>query len=450
MADVNAEDPLEPPDQLTVPAALQLAIRHHREGRLDIAEAIYRRVLDAVPDHPDALHFLGVLLHRRGHSDDAVALIRRAIAQVPGFADFHVNLGNILVECGRLDEAVTEYEEARRLRPDSAEAWNNLGSMYRHHDRIDDAEAAYRKAIELDPELLGAHNNLGMIYWLRKDFARSVECFCKAIGVNPAEPDGHRLLGMTYYTQGRIEEAAEVFRKWLAMDPDNPAARHYYAACSGRAVPERASDDYVAYTFDRFATSFEEKLQAKLHYRAPSLLAQALEARLAPPARQYEVLDAGCGTGLCGPLIAPWARRLTGVDLSAGMLAQAHGKHCYDTLEKAELGAWLADHADAYDLVLSADTLCYFGALDAVTAAAFTALRPGGVLAYTVERFADAAPGETFRLAPSGRYQHTEAHVRATLAQAGFVAATVDPAHLRAEGGRPVEGLVVVAARPPG
>ena len=52
------------------------------------------------------------------------------------------------------------------------------------------------------------------------------------------------------------------------------------------------------------------------------------------PSKQLDVLDAGCGTGLCGPLLAPYARRLIGVDLSEGMLALAKEKHVYDALIK--------------------------------------------------------------------------------------------------------------------
>lgn len=433
---------------LSLPEAIQLAVRFHREEKLDMAGQIYQKLIEAVPEHPDVLHFYGVLKHQQARSDEGIAMIRQAIALAPDFADFHVNLGNILVELGRVDEAEPEYEEALRLRPDAAEAWNNLGTIYRHRRRLDEAEQAYRKALELAPQMPGAHNNLGKVCWERHEFDAAVFHFCNAIGIDPKQPEGHKLLGMVYYTQGMPDKAAEAFRKWIEQDPDNPAAHHHYAACSGGAAPERASDEYVKYTFDRFAQSFEEQLQSKLRYRAPALLQQAFEARLPPPDKQLDILDAGCGTGLCGPLMAPWARRFEGVDLSSGMLAQARNKACYDLLEAAELTEWLRQHRGAYDVVISADTLCYFGPLEAVTAAAFEALRPGGRLGYTVERLVDPAPDERSRLAPSGRYQHTAHYLESTLLGAGFTNLDIQHAHLRMEGGKPVEGLVVMADRP--
>ena len=81
------------------------------------------------------------------------------------------------------------------------------------------------------------------------------------------------------------------------------------------------------------------------------------------PLKRLDVLDAGCGTGLCGPLVAPYARRLVGVDLSEGMLVHAKEKNVYHALMKAELTDYLHDNSEAFDLIVSADTLVYFGDL---------------------------------------------------------------------------------------
>src|SRR4029450_3384975 len=102
----------------------------------------------------------------------------------------------------------------------------------------------------------------------------------------------------------------------------------------------RASDAYIEKTFDSFAASFDSKL-AKLSYRAPELITEMLKRPGLPPSKSLDILDAGCGTGLCGPLLAPYARRLVGVDLSERMLAQARTRGVYDELVKGELTAYL-------------------------------------------------------------------------------------------------------------
>jgi predicted TPR repeat methyltransferase len=149
---------------------------------------------------------------------------------------------------------------------------------------------------------------------------------------------------------------------------------------------------------------------------------------------------------LCGPLIAPYARRLTGVDLSGGMLAQAKEKQVYDELLQAELTGYLRDHPAAFDVIVSADTLVYFGALEEVLAAASAALRAGGVLIFTLERGRGDAPPD-FRLELHGRYAHAEGYVDRLLAGAGL-RAEIAHADLRMESGVPVGGLVVRARKP--
>ena len=78
------------------------------------------------------------------------------------------------------------------------------------------------------------------------------------------------------------------------------------------------------------------------------------------------VLDLGCGTGLSGLNLKPWAAHLTGVDLSPEMAEKARARAIYDRLEVAELTGWLAQNQDYYDLIVACDTLIYFGDLEAV------------------------------------------------------------------------------------
>jgi predicted TPR repeat methyltransferase len=145
-------------------------------------------------------------------------------------------------------------------------------------------------------------------------------------------------------------------------------------------------------------------------------------------------------------LVAPWARRLSGCDLSAAMLELAQRRAVYDPLDKAELLAYLHAHREAFDVVVSADTLCYFGALEGVAAAARAALRPGGHLVFTVEALADD-DGASHRLLPHGRYAHAREHLHAVLDGAGFVRQRIVADVLRSEGGQPVRGWLVSAGR---
>jgi predicted TPR repeat methyltransferase len=432
------------PSELSIEDALRLAIYLHRSGELDDAEVLYKRILDAAPDHPDAHQFLGVLSHQRGDSDAAIDLIEKSIGLDPGKPDRYNNLGNVLLEVERLAEATDAYQHAIALQPEHADAFNNLGAVLRAQGRLDEASAAYLRAIELDPEHVDAHNNFGNLLSSRGRVKEAVAYYCTAITLMPNHPQSRKLLGVAYYTIGQIDAAAQVFHQWLQEEPENPVAHHMYAACSGQDVPQRASDAYIESTFDVFAASFDAKL-GKLGYRAPELVAAALERACAASDRRMSVLDAGCGTGLCGPLIAPCACRFVGVDLSSGMLQRARARNVYDELVKAELQVYLADHANEFDVIISADTLVYFGALDGVFNTACRALKPCGLLVFTVEEAHHVDDG--YRINPHGRYTHERSYVCESMRLAGFEVEAIDTAELRMEGGKPVGGLVVTGRK---
>jgi predicted TPR repeat methyltransferase len=218
------------------------------------------------------------------------------------------------------------------------------------------------------------------------------------------------------------------------------------AACSGAGVPARASDAYIEQTFDGFAASFDAKL-AFLSYRAPELIAAAVGRAVGAPAKDHAIIDAGCGTGLCGPLLAPYASRLVGVDLSPRMLDAARLRGIYDELVKDELTSFISSRPDSADLVTSADTLCYFGVLDEACAAAAAALRAGGFLIFSVEAAtAEDAPGG-YRINPHGRYSHARGYLEEVLERAGLAVVGIESDVLRSESHRPVSGFVVTARK---
>jgi predicted TPR repeat methyltransferase len=432
--------------ELSVSEALGLAVQCHQEGNLDAAaERIYGAVLELLPDQPDALHFLGVLLHQRGNSSRGAELIRRAISHAPASPGLYNNLGNVLYEDEQFEEAALAYERATELQP-NAGTYNNLGVTRRVQGRFEDSEAAYQRAIELDPKHADAHNNFGNLLGSRGRIREALDHFCTAMTLLPNHPEARRQLGVAYSALGRKQEAAEVYRNWLIDEPDNAVAAHMLAACSGEGTPERASDRFVERVFDNFARSFDIKL-AKLEYRAPELVRDAL-ARVTTPTKSLITLDAGCGTGLCGALIEEYVSQLTGVDLSGQMLIKAKGRKLYAELIRAELGEYLAAQNDRFDLIVSADTLVYFGALEPVLAAAANALKKPGLLIFSVERADDTLAAQTGHLLnPNGRYSHSQPYLKRALDQAGFSSVTFAPGILRREAGLPVEGLIVTARR---
>jgi predicted TPR repeat methyltransferase len=432
-------------DALTVDAAMTIGIECQKQGHVVQAEDIYRAILEQAPDHADAMHYLGVVAHQQGRHEEALALIGRSLVLAPAQADWHSNLGIVLKARMRFDEAVAAFRQAIALQPNHVNAYNNIGVLLRAQGQIAEAEAAYLKAIELDPEHQDVYQNLGILLYGQRRLREAVASFCKVITLDPKHAQALRLLCMAHCVLGEFDKAVSICERWVSEQPGDPLAVHTLASCSGRDVPSRASDAYVEAVFDSFAASFDAKLTL-LMYRAPQLVATMVAESGIEENGTHDVLDMGCGTGLCGPLLRGYARRLVGVDLSAKMLEQARERGAYDELVKGELTAYLRSLDEAHDVIVSADTLVYFGALEEVIPAAARALRPDGHLVFTVEELVGAGDGADYSLRPHGRYNHSRAYVERLLVDAGL-RPVIARAELRLEAGAPVDGLVVRAEK---
>ncbi len=426
-------------------ADLATAIAAHQQGDWADAESRYRRILARHPNAPDALHFFGLLRHHQGNSAAAVDIIRRALRITPGNPHAWINLGNILLTLDRDAEAIAAYHKAVEADPRNPDGWYNLGVAQRRAGDAAAAIAHFDRALGLRPGHARAHHQLGVAQRDLGQLDEAEASFRRALAIEPKRV--FESLGMLLYRMGRFSDAAAIYRQWREAEPDNPVACHM-AATGGDAVPDRAADRYVAEVFDRFAGTFEQNLEA-LGYQAPRLVVESL-VRLrpasAPPAG---ILDAGCGTGLCGPLLQPLASRLTGVDLSPAMVAQARQKGVYDALVVGELCAFMSERPAEFDVIVAADTLVYFGVLSAAFLCAGSALKPGGLLVFTLELMEDESSGEGFRLEPHGRYSHRPAYVTAMLDHAGYVGALIQTVILRRERSANVRGLVVSARKLP-
>lgn len=432
--------------EVSIDEALRMALTVQRSGNLDLARAIFTRILDTVPEQPDALHFLGVLTFLEGHTEQAIPLIVRSVDLQPQQVDWRNNLGNVYLRSEQEAKAREMYRGVIRDAPDHANAWSNLGIAERLLKNPVAAEAAFREAIRIASEHADAHANFASFLFNNRRIAEAMEHLYKAISINPKHSSGSRiLLSRAYLATGETDKAIDIFIEWEDETPDDPVPKHYLAALTGNNVPTRAADGYVSKVFDNFASTFDEQL-ARLDYRAPDIISAALRGALGERADRAALigLDAGCGTGLCGPLVRGHFSRLEGVDLSPKMLEKASKRVDYDALHCAELTSFISAHARAYDVILSADTLCYFGRIDEVCAASAKALKPDGVLIFSLEEEKQAG-GEGYRLQPHGRYCHEEAYVRQALAGAGATSILIQHDTLRYEAGMPVPGLIVTA-----
>lgn len=430
--------------KVSVADAFNMAVELHKTGEIGEAKSLYGNVLSVVPDHPDALHYLGVTLHQLGDSDEGVEQIERSLELAPDNAAAINNLGNIYRETGRLEDAEAAYRKVLEFAPEHADTLVNLGIILRERRQYDEAIRIISKALDIDGQNAAGYHNLGNVLQALGRMDDAIEAFNRAGELSEEDEKATLAIVNVLYAAGKTDAAIETLEKMLEKYPGNPGAMHLLAAYTGENVPDRAPDRYIKQLFDSFASSFDEALN-RLDYRAPKLVADKARELLEGTGEQYRILDIGCGTGLCGPLVTPLASSLTGVDLSSRMLKKAEKKSVYDKLEEAELTEYMHAATKCFDVVLCVDTLVYFGDLSAALSGAANTLVPDGWLLFTVERHGKKTSTEDSILQHHGRYSHRSGYVEDELVSAGFRIHELVKVKLRNEGKKPVKGILAVA-----
>lgn len=426
---------------MQIDARLQEGIAAHRQGDLEGALSAYKDVLTEDPDHADGLHFLGLLHFDAGKAENAVILIRKSLDQNPKNAAAYNNLGNILKLSEEQDQALEAYVKAVEVEPRHEEAWSNINRLLEGATNNDDLLPILTEIVRLDADNPHAWHNYGLSLMLagrRTEAADALEK-CLEFGSDVwSDPVWH---ARVLCALGRQDRAVEHLEKLVAENPDDTVARYQLAAVRGDDL-DQAPEDYVKEHFDSFSDSFDEVLK-NLGYRAPELVAAEVTELAADRSTLYEdVVDLGCGTGLCGPLIRTHCKQLTGIDLSPGMLKKAADLNAYDFLVEGELVGFLnSDLPSKFDLAVCVDTLCYLGDLQPFMNALHGALKSGGILIASVEHLPDPT-GPDYRVDPTGRYAHTPDYLKRSAEAAGLSYVKEKPVVLRQELGKEVHGLI--------
>lgn len=462
---------------------LNLAVTLSGLGRYEEAAGAFRDIIRTQPHNAVAHCNLGLALRKLDAYDDGCRAFEEALALEPDMYQAHLGLAHCLEKIGELDKAEVHARRARDLSP-CEETWFRLGHVLQEQGELERARHCYVKTLACNPRCVVALNNMGVLYMNEGQLDDAAEWFDNARDCDPTyaeawtnwanilekrgelekaenaarmalrlQESSNALVRLGYILQrmGRLEEALEVYRRYHERDPnDTKGVMLYLAGIGLQEMPDRAPDAHIRDLFDYYAGFFEKHLREKLEYRGPevllSVLGPWLQERLGegPPAPELDIMDLGCGTGLCGAVFSPFARRLDGVDLSPRMLAKARARAIYHELIEADLDTALANVHRSYDVMVAGDVFVYLGKLQPVFKGVRRLLRPNGVFAFTLETH----DGPGVIVGEASRYRHGKDHLYELARQYDFETMHMEEVTLRYEADKPVQSLVVALRKP--
>ena len=465
--------------------AFEIAQDLFRHGKARDALPGLRRAAAAYPDNGDLRGALAYALAASGDFAGGIEQYRALLRNDPDAVPVLTNLAFLLAKTGSVDEALKHLERAGRLAPDHANTAFALAELLAFRKRKDEAFNQYRqaarlfqmkigpnprlehcddliklatalmwtgdlgpglycldKAVELRPDHALAHARRGLTLGRLRQYREAAASLKRAAEIEPTLTEVRRALGDMLLASGDAAAAEKYYAEAVTSNPDDKLAR-YFLAATRHESPDAPPPVYVENLFNGYALTFEHHLVDVLQYRAPEQVVSALLDLAGAAATNWSVVDLGCGTGLCGPLIRPAARQLIGVDLSAGMLDKAREKAVYDDLKLGDVVEVLRGYVDAFDLALCTDVMIYLGNLTPIFAAAATALKPGAWFAFTTE----IHDGEGFVLDTTGRYLHSRGYVESVAASHGFSVLQFESIVARYQGLKPDYHHLYIARR---
>jgi predicted TPR repeat methyltransferase len=437
---------LVPPSSGLSVLAARLALS---DGRLDSAEAELDRAVDADPDHAGLRKCRAEMRRQLGDLDGATRDAAEAVFLDRYDIAAKALLGTLLLDLGRDANAAACLAEAVAAAPRDVLYRDALARALVATGDLDGAMRTLLEGIAIVPGATVTRNAAILLCIRRRDHGRAEDLAEQARVHGVADATTFGLKGHALAALGRHHDATQAYQEALKLAPGDALIRHL---ATTSVIATGAPGDYLRTLFDGYAGGFEAHLIG-LGYRIPGLIRRHV-IEFAAAGDIGPVLDLGCGTGMVALALSDLdLGPITGIDLSPRMLDAARAKQRYATLREARLPDALYQDTSQWRLILAADLLCYFGALEAMFDAVRERLRPGGRFICSVEELVPDHHGAVqgngdWAMGRLGRYAHNPVYVARIADTRGFRCVSLNRETLRHEAGGPVAGLLLVLERP--
>ena len=426
-----------------------------RDGDLDQATRELDAAIAELPADPALRKIRAEVRQLRGDREGAARDAAEAVILDRDDVEAKVILGITMLDLGRAVDAAHCLEEAVMAAPRMLAYRRALAAALEATGDVDAALLVLTDAISLGPTDPILRNAAILLCMRRRDYRRALEFTEQARVAGVADAATFAMKGHVLASLEDHEASTLAYQEALKLEPDDPHVRHLVMAGGGIPSGARAAPEYIRAVFDSYAEWFDSHL-ISLGYRTPGRIRAALQShpKITAGVALGPVLDLGCGTGLAALAISDLKLGpITGVDLSRRMLDQAQAKQLYGELREADIVTELGrECAERWPLIIAADLLCYFGALETVLAAVHDRLEPGGWFVFSTEELRPdhdgTVPGNgSWALHRQGRYAHSRDYVHETACAAGFRVLRTDRHSIRREAGGDVPGVLLTVER---
>lgn len=443
------------------------------DGMLSQALKCLHTAIELNPDYDAALNNLGTLYFTQGNFSEAIKYYCLALEKHPNFTDVYYNLGLAYTKQNQPENAISAYQSLLEIDPENTatcfqlgclllqqnqidaalkyfllvelrhsnhvETQINLATCYLKQGALNQAKIHYLNALELTPGDTQILFNLGVINMQQGHIDNAIQHYQRALQTDADNFSIHNNLGVAFLAKQHPGFALRHFREALRLQPENKAIQYTVQTLAQDQRLLASPPEYIKNLFDSYADHYDLHLRSGLDYQIPEYLLAAVQ-KITKRSAALDILDLGCGTGLCGSAFKPLAKSLTGVDLSPNMLEMAAKKNIYDELITDNLQAFLAQKKAAYDLIIAGDVLVYLGELDTLFANIRLAIKAEGLFAFNTEITDEA----DYSMSQSGRFSHQQRYLERLATQHHFKTAHYQKVVLRLQNNEPVYGHLYV------
>lgn len=395
----------------------------------------YQSAIDLQPDYTDAYYNLGLALNKSNQLNEAVNVFQALIELSSEHMGGKFQLGCLLMQQSQYSQAIDQFKFIAQAQPFHFETQTNLATCYLKMGRLNDAKIHYIKALDLMPNDNQVLFNLGVISMQQGQIHAAIEFYLRALKLNP-NFEVRNNLAVAYLTIKQSHSALMHFREALRLQPNNQSIHHIINILLKDKNLTLSPPEYIRSLFDAYADHYDAHVIQDLNYHIPIFIHQIIGATWHLTSNKWDILDLGCGTGLCGEQFKSHARSLIGVDIAEKMLAIAAKKNIYDALIHADILSFLNKQDPIFDIVLAGDVLVYYGDLSVYFSAVFRVLRPNGIFAFNAE----VGELKDYEITDSGRFSHRKDYLEQLIAESHFEILDYQKITMRTQNQLPVRG----------